>query len=140
MDWKREGREGREGKAKEFIGDHSKEIIGCGLKVHSALGPGLLESVYEECMCHEFHKAGLRFRRQMECPILYGNFQLSAGLRIDLMVEEKVIIEVKAVERLLPIHDAQLLTYLRLTGKKVGLLLNFNTTQFRHGIHGRVLS
>ena len=136
----RKGREGREGKSIDFSGDYSQEIIGCGLRVHSALGPGLLESVYEECLCHELNKAGLRFRRQLECPIRYDNLQLGVGLRLDLLVEDMVIVEVKAVEALKAIHDAQLLTYLRLTGKSLGLLLNFNAIHFRHGIHRKVLS
>ena len=140
MDFQREGREGREGKAKEFVGDFSQEIIGCALKVHSGMGPGLLESVYEECLCHELSRMGLRFQRQMECPIRYGGFQLSSALRLDLLVQGSVIVEVKAVERLLPIHDAQVTTYLRLTGMKLGLLFNFNTIHFRHGIRRKVLT
>ena len=104
------------------------------------MGPGLLESVYEECLCHELGRARLLFRRQVDCPIHYGNFQLATALRLDLLVQERVIVEVKAVDRLLPIHDAQLITYLRLTGKNLGLLLNFNTIHLRHGIRRKVLS
>jgi GxxExxY protein len=117
----------------------SGAIIGCGMKVHSILGPGLLESVYEDCLCHELSKAGLAFRRQVESPIKYGDFALSTCLRLDLLVEGSVIVEVKAVETLLPVHEAQLLTYLRITGKRLGLLLNFNVAHFRNGIRRKIL-
>jgi GxxExxY protein len=117
----------------------SGAIIGCGMKVHSKLGPGLLESVYEECLCHELSKAGLPFRRQVECPIKYDDFSLSSGLRLDLLVGETVIVEIKAVDALLAIHEAQLLTYLRITGKRLGLLLNFNMLHFRNGIRRRII-
>ncbi|HET9580898.1 MAG TPA: GxxExxY protein [Usitatibacter sp.] len=113
-------------------------IIGCGMKVHTMLGPGLLESVYEECLCHELNRAGLRFRRQVESPIKYGDLMLSAALRLDLLVEEKVVVEVKAVEQILAVHEAQLLTYLRVTGRRLGLLLNFNVAHFRDGIRRKI--
>ena len=104
------------------------------------MGPGLLETVYEECMCHEMSKSGLDFRRQVEAPIQYRGMNLSARLRLDLLVEETAIVEIKAVEKLLSIHEAQLLTYMRLTGKSLGLLLNFNVEHFRNGIRRRVLT
>jgi GxxExxY protein len=117
----------------------SGAIIGCGMKVHSKLGPGLLESVYEECLCHELSRAGLEFRRQVESPIKYDDFSLLSSLRLDLLVEETVIVEVKAVETILAVHEAQLLTYLRITGKRLGLLLNFNVHHFRNGIRRKIL-
>jgi len=90
------------------------------------MGHGLLESVYEECMCHEMSQAGLDFRRQVEAPVQYRGVNLATRLRLDLLVEATAIVEIKAVEKLLSIHEAQLLTYMRLTGKSLGLLLNFN--------------
>ena len=134
-----EGHEGHEGKAKDGRDDCTHEIIGCALKVHSALGPGLLESIYEECLCYELAKARIRFRRQVPCPIRYEDALLVHGLRLDLVVEGNIIVEVKAVEQLTRIHDAQLLTYLKLTGVRSGLLLNFNTVHFREGIRRRAL-
>jgi len=109
------------------------------MKVHSRIGPGLIESVYEECLCHEFSSAGLRFRRQVESPVMYAEVMLATSLRIDLLVEDQVIVEVKAVEQILKVHEAQLLTYLRITGKRLGLLLNFNTAHFRDGIRRRII-
>lgn len=109
-------------------------LLGCAFRVHSALGPGLLESAYEICLLHELAKAGLETVRQVPFPVLYDGLQLDAGYRIDLLIENCVIVEVKAVERLLPIHTAQLLSYLKLSDRKLGYLLNFNTVQLRRGI------
>jgi GxxExxY protein len=109
------------------------------MRVHSALGPGLLESVYEECLCRELSKAGLGFKRQLEMPVRYDGMTLDCGFRLDLLVEEKVIVEVKAVERLVPRHECQLLTYLRLSNVRLGILLNFNVSHLRNGICRRVL-
>jgi GxxExxY protein len=117
----------------------SEAIISCGMKVHSAVGPGLLESVYEECPCHEMSRIGIAFKRQVESPIHYGGFTLGTALRLDLLIEDAVIVEVKAVERIIPLHEVQLLTYMRLAEKRLGLLLNFNVEHFRHGIRRRVL-
>lgn len=114
-------------------------IIGGAIEVHKALGPGLLESAYEECLCHELHLRGLKFHRQVALPVEYKGMQLDCGYRLDLIVEDAVVVELKAVERLLPIHEAQLLTYLRLNGSKVGLLLNFNVSVLKNGIIRRVL-
>ena len=139
MDFHHKGDEGHKGKAKDIQDDCTHVIIGCALKVHTGLGPGLLESIYEECLCYELSKTGIRFCRQVECPIRYENHQLAHALRLDLLVQEQVIVEVKAVEQLLRIHDAQLLTYLKLTGLRLGLLLNFNTVHFRDGIRRRAL-
>jgi len=114
-------------------------IIGAAIEVHRTLGPGLLETVYEECLCHELHLRGLPFRRQLDLPIAYKAATLKSGLRLDLIVADAVVVEVKAVESLLPIHEAQLMTYLRLSGKRVGLLINFGTPVLRDGIVRRVL-
>jgi len=102
--------------------------------VHSTLGPGLLESVYEVCLRHELEKLSLSVQAQLPLPVHYDDIELDAGFRIDLLVENEIIIELKSVEKLLPIHQAQLLTYLKLAGKPVGLLINFNTVHLRDGI------
>src|SRR5687768_5416144 len=104
----------------------TEEIIGAGIEVHRYLGPGLLESVYEECMCRRLGLRGLQFERQVGLPIRYKGVPLDVSLRMDLVVERLVVVEVKAIEKLLPVHEAQLVTYLRLSGFKVGLLMNFN--------------
>jgi GxxExxY protein len=109
-------------------------LLGCAFRVHSALGPGLLESAYEVCMLHELEQAGLDAKRQVPFPVTYGLVELDAGYRIDLLIEDVVIVEVKSVEKLLPIHTAQLLSYLKLSNRKLGYLLNFNTVQLRNGI------
>jgi GxxExxY protein len=118
----------------------SEAIIGALIEVHRTLGgPGLLESCYEECLCHEFHLRGLNFRRQVELPIVYKGIRLDCGYRIDLVVEEKVILELKAIEALAPIHETQLMTYLRLSGYRVGLLVNFNVPVIKDAIIRRVI-
>ncbi|QOJ19127.1 MAG: GxxExxY protein [Phycisphaeraceae bacterium] len=117
----------------------TERIIACAIRVHRALGPGLLESVYEVCLAHELAKEGLRFARQVDVPVRYDAVLLDAGFRIDLLVEDAVVVELKAVEKVQPIHEAQLLTYLRLSGKSVGLLLNFNELRLRDGLIRRVL-
>ena len=114
-------------------------VIGAAIEVHRHLGPGLLESAYEECLCHELHLRGLEFKRQLEIPVLYKGLKLDCGYKLDLVVQEEVILELKSVEKLLPVHEAQLLTYLRLAGKKVGLLINFNVPSLTQGIIRRVL-
>ena len=109
-------------------------ILGCAMTVHSALGPGLLESTYDVCMVHEFSKAGLTVAKQVALPVRYDGIELDAGYRIDLLVEDMVILELKVVEKLLPIHTAQLLSYLKLSELKLGYLLNFNVVHMRDGI------
>ena len=109
-------------------------LLGCAFRVHSALGPGLLESAYEVCMLHELEQAGLDVKRQVPFPVTYGLVELDAGYQLDLLIEDVVIVEVKSVEKLLPIHTAQLLSYLKLSNRKLGYLLNFNTVQLRNGI------
>lgn len=109
------------------------KIIGCAMKVHSALGPGLLESVYLACLILELRRAGLHVETEVRVPVTYGGLKLDCGYRIDILVENTVIIELKAVGAVLPIHEAQLLTYLKLTGKPIGLLLNFNVAAMKDG-------
>lgn len=104
------------------------------IKIHSKLGPGLLESVYEEIICYELTKRDLNFTRQEGIEVRYDNTKLSVGFRADIIVEKKVIVEIKSVEALAPVHHKQLLTYLKLTDKKVGLLVNFNVPFVKHGI------
>jgi len=116
------------------INETSGEIVGAAMKVHSVLGPGLLESAYEACLKHELSKRGLRVECQVMLPVQYDGVAIDAGYRIDLLVEDAVVIELKAVEKVVPIHEAQLLTYLKLSGKKLGLLLNFNVLHMKDGI------
>jgi len=116
------------------LNDISYKIIGCAYKVHSELGPGLLESTYEVCLEYELLKVGLKVERQKSLPVIYDDIKLDAGYRIDLLVENLIILELKAVEDIHPIHKAQLMTYLKLSGKKLGLLLNFNVTDMKKGI------
>jgi GxxExxY protein len=109
-------------------------VIGRALAVHKALGPGLLESVYETCLAHELRKAGLEIERQFPVRVHYDGLDLDAALKIDLLVQRRLVLEIKAVESLLPIHSAQLLTYLRLSGCRLGLLMNFNVIRLKDGI------
>ncbi|WP_375492864.1 GxxExxY protein [uncultured Nostoc sp.] len=114
--------------------DLSGVIIGCGMRVHTALGPGLLESAYEECLYYELRKNGLNVGKQVPLPLIYEEVKLDCVYRLDLIVENKVIIEVKSVESINPIHSVQLLTYLKLTNCKLGLILNFNVLHLKEGI------
>lgn len=116
------------------LNDTSYEIIGCAYKVHSKLGPGLLESTYETCLEYELLRSGLKVQRQIELPVVYDNLKLNAGYRIDLLVENEIILELKSVTEIAPIHTAQLLTYLKLSELKLGLLLNFNVADMKKGI------
>jgi GxxExxY protein len=109
-------------------------IIEAAMKVHSALGPGLLESAYEACLLHELRKLKVKVLSQVSLPVLYDGVEIDAGYRIDLTVEDRIIVEMKAVEKILPIHEAQILSYLKLSGKKLGLLINFNVVHLRNGI------
>ncbi len=114
-------------------------VIDAAFKVHRTLGPGLLESVYEACLCYELARARMPFQRQVALPVVYEGLRLDAGLRIDLLVDELVVVELKAVEQLVPLFEAQLLTYLKLTNKRVGLLINFNTSLLKDGLKRIVL-
>jgi GxxExxY protein len=109
-------------------------IIGAAIEVHRHLGPGLLESAYEECLCYELSQAGLSFRRQESVPVQYKGIKLDCHFRLDLVVEDSVIVEIKTAERLVPIHGAQLLTYLKATKRPLGLLINFNVPVLKQGI------
>ena len=115
-------------------------ILRAGFEVHRALGPGLLESAYEICLFDELIRNGHEVRRQVEVPVVFKGRKLDCGYRLDLLVDEKVIIEVKCVDHVMPIHESQLITYLRLTGIEVGLLMNFNSYRLKDGIVRRVLS
>ena len=110
------------------------QIIGSCIEIHRMPGPGLLESAYEECLCYELSKQGLCFSRQLALPVTYKGVKLDCGYRVDLLVADHVVVELKTVESLLPIHEAQLLTYLKLMNKPVGLLINFNVSVLRNGI------
>ena len=112
----------------------SKKIIGAAIEVHRALGPGLLESAYETCLCHEFDLIGLPYEKQKVLPLNYKEKFLDCGYRLDLIVADSVVLELKSVNKIEPIHDAQLLTYLKLSDYKLGMLLNFNVTLMRDGI------
>ncbi|MGH9642769.1 MAG: GxxExxY protein [Terriglobales bacterium] len=114
-------------------------IIGAAIEVHRYLGPGLLESAYEGCLCHELHLLGLEFERQVPLPVSYKGLALDCGYKIDLIVAHEVILELKSIEKILPVHEAQLLTYLKLSRKRVGLLINFNVPLLTQGIVRRVL-
>ncbi len=109
-------------------------VIGACIEIHKALGPGLLESAYEECLCHELRLAGIGFERQRPLPVSYKGVKLDCGYRLDLVVENRLLVELKSVEALAPIHEAQVLTYLKLSGLTVGLLINFNVPVLRRGI------
>ncbi|UYV12553.1 MAG: GxxExxY protein [Phycisphaera sp.] len=118
----------------------TREIIGAAIEVHRALGPGLLESAYEACLAAELEDRGIRFQAQVPLPVLFKGRSIEAGYRMDLVVKDRVIVELKAIEKLLLIHEAQLLTYLKLSGLSTGLILNFNTPYLRDGIIRKVLS
>ena len=109
-------------------------IIGAAIEVHRATGPGSMESVYEQCLCYELSQRGLRFQRQVELPVKYNGIKLDCGFRMDMLVEDAIVLELKTVDELLPIHSAQLLTYLKLSGKKLGLLINFNEAVLKRGL------
>src|SRR5690242_18684644 len=112
----------------------SNRIIGLAIEVHQQLGPGLLESAYEECLCFELKHAGIPVARQVPLPVIYKEVRLDCGYRLDIVVGQEVIVEIKSIERLLPVHEAQLLTYLRLSGYRVGLLMNFNNKMLKDGL------
>jgi len=112
----------------------SKVVFDCSLKVHKELGPGLLESAYEECLFYELKKSGLKIEKQKPLPLIYEDVKLEAGYRVDIIIEDKFIIEIKAVEALNDVHLAQLLTYLKLADCKLGMLINFNVTLIKNGI------
>jgi GxxExxY protein len=117
----------------------TREIIGCAIEVHKFLGPGLLESAYEECLAHELEVHGLRVQKQVPIPVVYKDVKLECGYRVDLLVEQRIVVELKSVEALGPIHEAIVLTYLRLSGRRLGLLINFNVTVLKDGIRRYIM-
>ena len=118
----------------------TEKVIGLAIEVHRQLGPGLLESAYEECLCYELSQARLRLNRQVSLPVIYKSVRLDCGYRLDVVVEERLILELKTVERLMPIHEAQVITYMRLSGLPTGLLLNFNSVVLKDGVRRLMLS
>jgi GxxExxY protein len=117
----------------------SSKVIGLAIEVHRQLGPGLLESAYESCLCHDLDQVGVAYRRQAAIPIVYRDIKLDTGYRADLVIDETMIVEIKSVEALCPVHEAQVLTYLRLGGYRSGLLLNFNTLRLKDGMRRFVM-
>lgn len=117
----------------------TEKIIGCAINVHKALGPGLLESAYEECLCYGLIQAGFEVERQKPIPLVYKEVKLDCGYRLDILVNKNVIVELKSVESLMPIHEAQLISYLKLANIRTGLLINFNTRILTDGIKRRVV-
>ena len=112
----------------------TEEVIGAAITVHRVLGPGLLESAYEECLCHELNERGIDFKRQVALPVCYKKVKLDCGYRTDVVVDQSLIVEIKTIEKILPIHEAQLLTYLKLSGVRTGLIVNFNVPMLKDGI------
>ncbi len=123
--------ENREGQS---LNELSYLVIRCALKVHTELGPGLLESAYEACLAHELRKNRLKVETQVALPVIYDGIKIDLGYRLDLVVEDQLVIELKAIENVLPVHKAQLLSYLRLSKRKLGLLIDFHVTHLREGI------
>ncbi len=117
----------------------SNKIIGLAIEVHKELGPGLLENTYKQCFAYELSQSQINFQMEVELPVVYKKINISCGYRIDLLIEDTIIIELKSVEKLLPIHKAQLLTYMKLADKSIGLLMNFNTKILKEGIKRFVL-
>lgn len=115
-----------------------ERLLGCAIAVHRRLGPGLLEAVYEECLAFELQRRGLRFARQRQLPVIYDGHRMESTLRLDLIVEDRVVVEIKSVEQIMPIHQAQLLTYLKLGNLRLGYLLNFNVKAMKDGIRRMV--
>ena len=116
------------------LNEITQKIIGCAIRVHKSLGPGLLESAYEECLSYELVKNGLSIRRQQPTPVVYQEIKLECGYRIDILVENSVVIELKVVDEINPVHVAQILTYMKFSNKSLGLLINFNVTVLKDGI------
>jgi len=123
----------------DYEEDLAGKIVNAAYNVHSKLGPGLIESIYETCFCHELSKAGLNFKRQILLPIIYDSITLESGLKLDVLVEDKIICELKAVESILPVFDAQLLLYMKLARKRLGFLINFNVPLIKNGIKRKII-
>lgn len=124
----------RRGAEAQRENETTEMVIGCAIEIHRALGPGLLESAYEACLCYELSQKRVPFKRQVSLPLSYKGVKLDCGYVMDLIVDDLVIVELKTVEKLLPIHEAQLITYLKLYGRSVGLLMNFNVALMKSGI------
>ena len=122
------------------INQLTEAVIGAAIEVHKALGPGLLESAYEQCLCHKLTLRGITFELQRDLPVSYKGIKLDCGYRIDLLVDGRLVVELKSIDALAPIHDAQLLTYLRLGSWNVGLLINFNVPVLKDGVRRKVLN
>ena len=116
------------------LNDITGQIVDAAMKVHTALGPGLLESAYQACLAYELRQRGLQVQTEVDLPVRYGETHLDVGYRLDLLVESQVIVELKSVEKIIPLYEAQLLSYLKLSGKKIGLLINFNVARLKNGI------
>jgi GxxExxY protein len=123
----------------EEVENYSKVVLNAAFKVHTSLGPGLLESIYETCLAYEIRKSGVLVETQLVLPVVYDGIQLENGLRLDILVEKQLIVEIKAVEQINSLHEAQLLTYLKLTGLRLGLLINFNVPHLKDGIKRLIL-
>jgi len=123
----------------ESVNMLARKVVDAAFHVHENLGPGLLESVYEACLCHELNKRGVIFKQQVVLPIVYDGLEIEAGLRIDLWIDHKLIVELKAVEQLHEVHQAQLMTYMKLTETRLGLLINFNVPAIKQGIRRIIL-
>lgn len=121
------------------INQITEKIIGSAIEVHKQLGPGLLESAYEECLAHELHTNNLEFTKQQPVPIIYKDIKLDCGYRIDLLVEKQVIVELKSIDAINPVHEAQILTYMKFAQKKIGLLMNFNVLKLKDGLKRYIL-
>jgi len=136
-----EGHEEHEGKTKKIVkfDELSNKVIGCAIEVHRELGPGLLESAYEQCLAFELNRANVPFKLQVELPVHYKRIKLDCGYRIDLLADDRLIVELKSVDQLLKIHEAQVLTYMKLAAVSVGLLINFNVDVLRRGVRRFVL-
>ena len=116
------------------LNEISAQVVDAAMKVHTALGPGLLENAYEICLKYELEKRDLRVQQQVALPVMYDGVRIDLGYRLDLLVEDQVIVELKTVDRMIPVHEAQLLSYLKLSNRRLGLLINFNVVHLRTGI------
>jgi GxxExxY protein len=123
----------------DFEEELAGKIVNAAYNVHSKLGPGLIERIYETCFCYELSKSGLKFKRQVSLPINYDSITLESGLKLDVLVEDKIICELKAVESMLPVFDAQLLTYMKLAKKRPGFLINFNVPLIKNGMKRKII-
>ena len=128
-----------EPRRKLVLEELTNQIIGPAIEVHREPGPGLMESAYEECLCHELHLRGIQFERQASLPVEYKGLKLDCGYRMDIVVDVSVVLELKCVEKVLPVHEAQLLTYLRMAHRPVGFIINFNVPLLTRGIYRKVL-